>query len=1417
MFFNPSRRLLKIVAPLIFLISLPGQGEVLTDLKISEFLANNRGGLKDEDGDSPDWIELWNTSGVAGETDGWYLTDDPFNLTKWQIPAVEMPANGYLTIFASDKNRSAPSGELHTNFRLQTEAGGYLALVRPDGITIASEFSQIEEQIENISFGIVIEEEPLGVLLEEGDLARFFVPTEPLIEWQDPGFEDSAWSSGTTGIGFQSSSDGFSQFLGSAQSTLRSQMRGENASVFIRIPFNVTDSGAVFRLTLSTRWEDGFVAYLNGQEVHRERAPANLTWQSASDPPTGRPIAEALVLDDYLISASALVSGQNILAIHGLNNATNNSDFLFSPRLTATQLNLIDGVVGFFPDPTPGEANGDRFDGVVADTKFSVDRGLHQAPFTLAITTATQDAPIRYTTDGSPPTETGGLEYLGPIQIDKTTIIRAIATRPGYLTTNVDTQSYLFPADVVDQPAMRSAITQDPVFGPQMIDSLTSIPSIMINFDGSDIDRTEVPVSVELLNFEDGNLQVDAGAARFGSYFTNFAKRSFRLHFRSRYGPRRLEFPLFENIYEEIPPVKSFDSLDIRAGNHDMVLRGAYLANRFTDDATLEMGNIAPHGRFVHIYFNGSYRGQYHLRERWSAAMLSDYLPGKEEEYDTINANNNGWEFQTGTSQDGDLVEWNDMRNQLVGPTPYSSVKDKLDVANLIDFFLLWTTGTSEAEFRAGGSVENGVGFKFFLKDADGFLQPPSGNNLPPGGISRPNVNGPLNAMPEMRAEGDPDFLILLADRIHKHFFNDGALTEEKNTARLRYWMDEMRLSYLAELARWGTHFNRTNRTPAQWEAYHQYFFDTEFPELTGFRVELMRNAGMYPDVIAPNLSQHGGSIAPGNGITMATNAENIYYTLDGSDPRLPGGAINPLALSASFLETPPVEQDLIGSGSVWNYLDDGSDQGRAWQETNFDDSTWPSGPSELGYGEFDEATEVGFIDTDPGTSGTQRNATTYFRHTLEIPSPGSFSSFKLSLKYDDAAAVYLNGVEIIRTEHLRVDAAYDTFASRPTPDETAYFDFQLPTTAFQPGTNVLAVEIHNVSSGNNDISFDLRLRGELDPTQGNNVTDPITLDEATVFQARAYLPETNSWSALTSTFFSINTIPASPENLIVSEIHYHPANPSSTLEFEASSNPDDFEFIELLNLTNQALDLSGVRFIDGIDYFFEPDFILAPSSRLILVSDLAAFQARYGDQISVAGQYSGQLRNSGESLALEFGPLGSLLTFTYGDTAPWPTAADGLGPSLVLRSPLSNPDLSDPDSWRSHTLIGGGPTISDEPTGPGFDEWKNLNGVSNEMSDDDRDGLPALLEYALGTSPSSPDPQILPGQIEIDGEIFLTLEFEKAPGTVDVALTVETSTDLVTWVDANPTQVSPGVVRLSEPIPTKARQFLRLKATILN
>ncbi len=143
----------------------PLERRELLSLRISEFQASNGLTIEDFDGDSSDWIEIFNGWPSTIQLQGWHLTDDPGHLTKWEFPDVSLGANRYLTIFASGKD-AHQLGQLHTNFRLNKETG-YLALVAPDGTTVASEYRDYPAQFRDISYGIA----------SNGQIRYFAAPT----------------------------------------------------------------------------------------------------------------------------------------------------------------------------------------------------------------------------------------------------------------------------------------------------------------------------------------------------------------------------------------------------------------------------------------------------------------------------------------------------------------------------------------------------------------------------------------------------------------------------------------------------------------------------------------------------------------------------------------------------------------------------------------------------------------------------------------------------------------------------------------------------------------------------------------------------------------------------------------------------------------------------------------------------------------------------------------------------------------------------------------------------------------------------------------------------------------------------------------------------------------------------------------
>jgi hypothetical protein len=708
--------------------------------RINEFLADNEGGLEDEDGSNNDWIELRNPNTFTLNLGGCFLTDIAGNKTKWDFPNVGLPPGGFLVVFASNKDRASPGYPLHTNFKL-AKGGSYLGLIAANGTTVLDEFA----------------------------------PVYP------------------------------AQF---------------------------------------------------------------------SDKSYGR-------------------------AVPG-------------------------GALKYFKPPTPGAENGAGFDGVVADTQFSVQRGFYTSTQNVAMTTATSGATIRYTTNGTEPTLANGTTYSVPIAISTTTILRAAAFRTNYVPTNVDTQTYIFLSAVA--AGLQSSVAAADL--PNLAPGLADLPSISIvtpnpaAFDGD----LEAPISIELLN--PGNtpgFQANCGTVYFGGAYTEFAKKNFRLYFRGQYGTPKLEYPLFAGFHRGLTATEKFDALELRAGSHDMVARGFYMSNTFTDDTMLDMGQLNPHSRYVHLYINGAYWGMYHLRERWGAKMSASYLGGPETSYEAINGNLNvgGW-ADPGSVYDGDGSAWariKSLRSNYVAVSPY------LDVREYVDYMVMWMFGNAENEYRCVGPSIPGSGFKFFLNDADGYLSVNAwdGNtnntqrsNPPPG---RLNGDGPASIFSTLLVANNSDYRTLLADRIHRHLIMPGGtLTPTVNAARLTERTTQVQRAMVAECARWGY------RTPSNWAAARDTIFNMWFPSRTNEVLNLYKTAGFYPALNAPVFNQQGGAVSSGFTLTMTVPVGSTnYYTTNGTDPRLPGGAISPAAVigTSTVISQNRIIRARAKSGSQWSAINE--------------------------------------------------------------------------------------------------------------------------------------------------------------------------------------------------------------------------------------------------------------------------------------------------------------------------------------------------------------------------------------------------------------------------------------------------------------------------------------------------------------
>jgi hypothetical protein len=263
----------------------------------------------------------------------------------------------------------------------------------------------------------------------------------------------------------------------------------------------------------------------------------------------------------------------------------------------------------------------------------------------------------------------------------------------------------------------------------------------------------------------------------------------------------------------------------------------------------------------------------------------------------------------------------------------------------------------------------------------------------------------------------------------------------------------------------------------------------------------------------------------------------------------------------------------------------------------------------------------------------------------------------------------------------------------------------------------------------------------------------------------------------------------ANAGNTIIRELHYHPADPSASEISAGFIDSDEFEFIEILNISETTeIDLGGAAFTDGVDFVFPQATVLAPGTRLLIVSNQAAFEFRYGSGLAIiGGEYVGQLNNGGEHVRFEAADTGTIADFTYHDGNPWPQSADGIGYSLVFSG--SNPDS--PLDWRTSAALGGT---------PGSDDGQPFSGTAD-----------ALVSYALQS-------MTVP---VVAGDSF-TVSYLQNLVSDDALVTAEYSTWLDGWIpftsDNLQSRINQGdgttKVTYQSPLPLsiESRQFVRLR-----
>jgi len=711
----------------------------------------------------------------------------------------------------------------------------------------------------------------------------------------------------------------------------------------------------------------------------------------------------------------ALVSPDAIVVSEFGPNGTN-----YPPQSTDVSYGLTPDGPGFLATRTPGAPNVAGPVVSAGATQFSVEHGFFNAAFPVELTSDVAGTTFRYTTDGTEPTATHGIDYTGPITIDGTTVLRAAAFRDGAARGKVGTETYLFLDDILKQSpngetpqgfpsdtvnsqqfdyGLDPTIVNSPVWGPQLKTALTSIPSISLATDPNNLfDASsgiyvnagghgrawERPTSLELIN-PDGStgFQINAGVRIRGGFSRggDNPKHAFRLFFRKEYGDAQLNFPLFGDEGAD-----HFQKVDLRTSqNYSWAFQGdprnTFVRDVFSRDTQGAMGQPYTRSRFYHLYINGQYWGLYQTQERAEANFGATYFGGKSADYDVVKsaivpgdriaAATNGNRDAYDRLYDATIKGFSDNADYLrvQGLNPDGSrnpdYERLLDVDNLIDYMLItYYTADSDGpgsrftlpspnNFFAIYNRENPDGFKWFEHDSEhslGLGRAAGNNMVSPFVTSAAAHFDPANKryfsphwLHEKLME-NRDYRLRFADRVQKQFFGDGALTQTKVIDRMERRIAQIDTAIIAESARWGDAKKKPAFTKDTWQAAVRRMI-----QFTNGRVEAviqqLRDVGWLTEENAPALFISGKETGGPQDVSFDTAGGVVYYTVDGSDPRLPGGKLNPQALAYNR-----IDGYVDGNSNAKYLIPNDTAETVGWQNTAFDDGGWNSGQSAIGF-----------------------------------------------------------------------------------------------------------------------------------------------------------------------------------------------------------------------------------------------------------------------------------------------------------------------------------------------------------------------------------------------------------------------------------------------------------------------------------
>jgi hypothetical protein len=859
---------------------------------ITEFMARNQGTLLDEDLETPDWVELYNPGDTPVDLKGWSLTDDAKDLGKWRFPEVSLPPGKFLVVFCSGKDRADPSRNLHTSFDLFSS--GYLGLVNPERAVISDFGAQYPLQVGGVSHGVTMESKST-FLVPVNAPSKTLVPLDGNLglTWTESTFDDASWIAGNTAVGFDNKPT--PTYDGLIQSDIP-QMRAVNSSAYIRLPFTVENPAAFSSLILRMKYEDGFVAYLNGKEVARRNAPATLAWNSRAG--TRRAERDALVFDEFNVSSSIplLQQGSNVLAIHGLNETKSGASFLILPEMEAvTVLSVNSTERKYFDRPTPGWANGAGWPGVADVPIFSQPEGSLLAPLNLTLSAASPDAEIHYTLDRTEPDENSPT-YESPLVIDATNVVRARVYQQGLLPSPIVSQTYVFLDTTVK-------------------DFNTNLPIVIFNtYQRQPNESTYTTVSAEFIDTTQGRASI-TDAPDFIGYAAIKWRGSSSLQFPKKSYAMEIQDDRGEDLHVPLLGLPQESDWVLYAPYTDKTLMRDVLAYEWSN----WIGRYAPRTRFVELYLtsgakvrSSDYQGVYVLIEKIkrdpNRVDLATLYASSTDEPDV----SGGYILKKDRLDPGDAGFVTSRGQNLAFVTPKEreiTAKQRAYISGYLNKFEAALYGTAfkdpVAGYAAHIDVDSFIDHHVMVeitKNIDGyrlstFMFKDRNGKLNMGPIWDYNLTlGNANYLDGWLATGWYYQLVSDADYPwYRRIFQDGAFVQRYASRWIQFRTDQFKVDRLlasidekVELLK-----EAEPRDHKKWPIlgiyiWPNWFIGKNYTEEIGFMEKWVRDRVAWMDsqfVPMPVFSQAGGTVPSGFQLSITAAVGTIYYTVDRSDP----------------------------------------------------------------------------------------------------------------------------------------------------------------------------------------------------------------------------------------------------------------------------------------------------------------------------------------------------------------------------------------------------------------------------------------------------------------------------------------------------------------------------------------------------